>query len=213
MTLNRLRDVADWARSFPRLNELTPDFSYASILKSSSIGNLGSRSRLQVILGTHSILADGGLQSIAGSHMIAVSASHHSGQSIEWIVFAEVEIMFIHSVLSSHAVINGNRLMNPSNLLWKAKAIHEWMTNRELTISSFHCLSSVPLIVVSAMYKLSPQFFRSADHDTFNQFFSPEKVFPQANSWVAEWVRITISLTVGQHKILQLNLNQKKLKN
>jgi len=72
----------------------------------------------KVILGTHSILADGGLQSIAGSHMIAVSASHHS----------------------------------------------------------------VPLIVVSAMYKLSPQFFRSADHDTFNQFFSPEKVFPQANS-------------------------------
>jgi len=71
----------------------------------------------KVILGTHSILADGGLQSVAGSHMIAVAASHHS----------------------------------------------------------------VPLIVVSAMYKLSPQFFRSAEHDTFNQFFSPEKVFPQAN--------------------------------
>lgn len=71
----------------------------------------------KVILGTHSILADGGLQSIAGSHMIAVSAAHHS----------------------------------------------------------------VPLLVVSAMYKLSPQFFRSADQDTFNQFLSPEKVFPQAN--------------------------------
>jgi len=71
----------------------------------------------KVILGTHSILADGGLQSVAGSHMIAVAASHHS----------------------------------------------------------------VPLIVVSAMYKLSPQFFRSTEHDTFNQFFSPEKVFPQAN--------------------------------
>jgi len=71
----------------------------------------------KVILGTHSILADGGLQNIAGSHMIAVSARHHS----------------------------------------------------------------VPLIVVSAMYKLSPQFFRSADQESFNQFFSPEKGFPQAN--------------------------------
>lgn len=69
----------------------------------------------KVILGTHSILADGGLQSVAGSHMIAVSAAHHS----------------------------------------------------------------VPLLVVSAMYKLSPQFFRSADQVTFNQFLSPERVFPQ----------------------------------
>merc|ERR1712002_983476 len=59
----------------------------------------------KVILGTHSILADGGLQSVAGLHMI----------------------------------------------------------------------------VVSAMYKLSPQFFRSTEHDTFNRFFSPEKVFPLAN--------------------------------
>ena len=92
----------------------------------------------------------------------------------------------------------------------ESESNHKWMTNRELTISSFHCLSSVPLIVVSAMYKLSPQFFRSADHDTFNQFFSPEKVFPQANSWVAEWVRITISVTVGQHKILPLNQNENK---
>lgn len=71
----------------------------------------------KVILGTHSILADGGLQSIAGTHMIAVAAAHHS----------------------------------------------------------------VPLIVVSAMYKLSPQFFRSAEHDTFNQFLSPEKIFQQSN--------------------------------
>jgi len=70
----------------------------------------------KVILGTHSILADGGLQGIAGSHMIALAASHHS----------------------------------------------------------------VPLVVVSAMYKLSPQFFRSYDQDTFNQFHSPEKVFPLA---------------------------------
>ena len=36
----------------------------------------------QVILGTHSILADGGLQSVAGSHMIAVAASHHSGEAV-----------------------------------------------------------------------------------------------------------------------------------
>ena len=140
MTLNRLRDVADWARSFPRLNELTPDFSYASILKSSSIGNLGSRSRLQVILGTHSILADGGLQSIAGSHMIAVSASHHSGQSIEWIVFAEVEIMFIHSVLSSHAVINGNRLMNPSKLAMESES-YSWMDDQSRINHFFVSLS------------------------------------------------------------------------
>merc|ERR1712212_958756 len=73
----------------------------------------------KVILGTHSILADGGLQNIAGSHMIAVSAAHHS----------------------------------------------------------------VPLLVVSAMYKLSPQFFRSADHDTFNQFLSPEKNLPSGQRW------------------------------
>jgi len=74
----------------------------------------------KVILGTHSILADGGLQSIAGSHMIAISAAHHS----------------------------------------------------------------VPLIVVSSMYKLSPQFFRSSDQETFNQFLSPEKIFPEETGGV-----------------------------
>jgi len=96
--------------------KLSEDKIDVTLITDSAVFAIMSRVN-KVILGTHSILADGGLQSVAGSHMIAVAASHHS----------------------------------------------------------------VPLIVVSAMYKLSPQFFRSTEHDTFNRFFSPEKVFPLAN--------------------------------
>lgn len=66
----------------------------------------------KVIIGTHSVMANGGLRAACGTHSVALAAKHYS----------------------------------------------------------------VPVIVLSPMYKLSPQYLCSYDQDSFNSFVSPEGV-------------------------------------
>ncbi|XP_065904364.1 translation initiation factor eIF2B subunit beta-like [Dysidea avara] len=66
----------------------------------------------KVIIGTHTVMANGGLKALNGSHALALAANHHS----------------------------------------------------------------VPVIVCAAMFKLSPVYLCSYDHDTFNKIVSPHDI-------------------------------------
>ncbi|XP_029640043.1 translation initiation factor eIF-2B subunit beta isoform X1 [Octopus sinensis] len=80
----------------------------------------------KVIIGTHTVLANGGLKAVQGSHSIALAAKYHS----------------------------------------------------------------VPLIVVAAMFKLSPQYLCSYDQDAFNRFVSPNDVVKFSESAIVSKVQI-----------------------
>ncbi|KAL5016275.1 hypothetical protein ScPMuIL_005864 [Solemya velum] len=80
----------------------------------------------KVIIGTHTVMANGGLKAINGSHAIALAAKHHS----------------------------------------------------------------VPLIVCTAMFKLSPQNMCSYDADAFNKFVSPNDVLKFSEGEILSKVQV-----------------------
>jgi translation initiation factor eIF-2B subunit beta len=98
---------------------------HTTVITDSAIFAMMSRVN-KVIIGTHSILANGGLKSVIGSHTLALAAKRHS----------------------------------------------------------------VPLIVCTAMYKLSPQFQYAEDQDSFQKFLSPHDVLPFSEGSVVSKVLI-----------------------
>ncbi|XP_041475077.1 translation initiation factor eIF-2B subunit beta-like [Lytechinus variegatus] len=80
----------------------------------------------KVIIGTHTVMANGGLKAIGGTHALALAAKHHS----------------------------------------------------------------VPLIVCTPMFKLSPEYLCSIDQDAFNKFESPQEILDYSDGELLSKVHI-----------------------
>lgn len=96
-----------------------------TLIPDSAIFGIMSRVN-KVIIGTHSVMANGGLRAACGSHSLALAAKHYS----------------------------------------------------------------VPVIVLSPMYKLSPQYLCSYDQDSFNSFVSPEGVLSYSDGDILSKVNV-----------------------
>lgn len=96
-----------------------------TLIPDSAIFGIMSRVN-KVIIGTHSVMANGGLRAACGSHSVALAAKHYS----------------------------------------------------------------VPVIVLSPMYKLSPQYLCSYDQDSFNSFVSPQGVLSYSDGDILSKVNV-----------------------
>uniref|UniRef100_H2Z4M9 Translation initiation factor eIF2B subunit beta n=1 Tax=Ciona savignyi TaxID=51511 RepID=H2Z4M9_CIOSA len=125
----------------------------------------------KVIIGTHSVLANGGLKAVNGAHMVALAAAHHAVPLI--VLGAMFKLCLLH-----HSDIGGseatfNRLASPQEVLGYYDAGSEEMTGVQIYNPTFDYvppelvtlfISNIGGNAPSYMYRLLSELYHPDDH-------------------------------------------------
>ena len=126
----------------------------------------------KVIVGTHSVLANGGLKSICGTHMVALAARQHAVPLI--VVGAMFKLCLLHYSDFSGNEATFNRLASPQEVLEYSVGGAEELRGVEVYNPTFDYvppelvtlfISNIGANAPSYLYRLSSELYHPDDHE------------------------------------------------
>lgn len=130
----------------------------------------------KVIIGTHSVLANGGLRAVHGAHMVALAAQEHS---VPLIVLGSLFKLtpFHYSDIGNEATFN--RLSSPEGVMSYYDGGEEDMRNVQIYSPTFDFvppelvtlfISNIGGVAPSYIYRLLSELYHADDQDLSNDF-------------------------------------------
>uniref|UniRef100_F7B4U7 Translation initiation factor eIF2B subunit beta n=1 Tax=Ciona intestinalis TaxID=7719 RepID=F7B4U7_CIOIN len=125
----------------------------------------------KVIIGTHSVLANGGLKAVNGAHMVALAASHHAVPLI--VLGAMFKLCLLHYSDIGGSEATFNRLASPQEVLDYYDGGTEELVNVQIYSPTFDYvppelvtlfISNIGGNAPSYMYRLLSELYHPDDH-------------------------------------------------